>query len=132
MSKRVLVVDDDPVVRILVGECLSAKGYHVTVAEDGADCFRHLASDSPDIVVLDFFMPDMTGMEVLLEMRKNPLYAKLPILMLSADSGTEKILKENNALPNAFLQKPIALDQIINAIADISNARSESPDLSAD
>ena len=127
MPKKVLVVDDDPVVRILVGECLTAKGYQVTVAEDGADCFKHLASDNPDIVILDFFMPDMNGMDILLEMRKNPTFAKLPILILSADSGTEKILKENNAIPDAFLQKPIALDQIVNAVMDISGDRPATP-----
>ena len=120
MTKNVLVVDDDPVVRILVSECLSAKGYNVTVAEDGASCFKHLAISIPDVIVLDFFMPDMTGMDVLIELRKDPVLAKLPILMLSADSGSEKILQENNIKPNAFLQKPIALDQIVKAVMSIS------------
>ena len=124
MSIKVLIVDDDPVVRILVGESLAAKGYKVTVADGGAECFKQLAIELPDVLVLDFFMPDMTGMDVLLKMRQDPTLAHLPILMLSADSGSEKLLRENNALPNAFLQKPIAFDQIIKAIQDISSDQS--------
>lgn len=124
MSKKVLVVDDDPVIRILVSECLSAKGYEVKVAEGGDQCFKSLEQEQPDIVVLDFFMPDMTGMDVLLKMRKDPSLAKLPILMLSADSESEKILKENNVHTDAFLQKPVGLDQIVKAVEGIANVES--------
>ncbi len=125
MSKKVLIVDDDPVVRILVGECLTAKGYEVSCADGASECFQSLATSQPDVIVLDFYMPDMSGMEVLMKMRENPSLAKLPILMLSADSGSEQILKDNNIKPDAFLQKPVGLDQIVKAVVDISGAGSK-------
>lgn len=69
MSKKVLVVDDDPVIRILVGECLMAKGYEVTAVECGREFFESLAKAYPDVVVLDFYMPEMTGMDILIRIR---------------------------------------------------------------
>lgn len=124
MTKKVLVVDDDPVVRILVGECLTAKGYEVTAVESGKEFFKSIAENPPDVVVLDFYMPEMTGMDILIRMKDDPNQAKLPILMLSADSGSEKLMKENNVSPDAFLQKPVGLDEIVKAVVDISGVQS--------
>lgn len=124
MTTKVLVVDDDPVVRILVGECLSAKGYDVTAVECGSECFKSMAENQPDVVVLDFYMPEMTGMDILIRMKKDPSLAKLPILMLSADSNSQKLLKEHNVAPDAFLQKPVGLDEVLKAVRGISGVES--------
>lgn len=119
MAKKVLVVDDDPVVRILVGECLTAKGYSVSVADGCEECFEYLRETAPDLLILDYLMPGMTGMEILLKIRKEQAFTNLAVIIMSADPETEQVLKENEAKPEAFLTKPVAFEQIIKAVESV-------------
>jgi len=116
MSNRVLVVDDDPVVRILMQECLSRHGYEVSALENGPQCLEHLSHDRPDVIVLDLIMPGMTGIEVLHRLRDNPATAGVPVVMLSAHTDTAGLLRRAEAQPDSFLQKPFNLQEAVAAV----------------
>lgn len=107
---KVLLVDDDPVVRILVGEYLTAKGHQVETRVDGTSALEHLKSEqgSPDIIILDFMMPGMNGAEVLQNLRESN--ATLPVVMLSADKHNLEGMDESSK--SVALEKPFALDKL--------------------
>ena len=79
----VLVVDDDPSVRNLLGRFLSREGYQVETAPDGATGLRLARERRPDVITLDVLMPDMDGWAVLSALKADPELATIPVVMLS-------------------------------------------------
>ncbi len=120
MSGRILIVDDDPVVRLLMEECLSAHGFEVHSLPGGHECLEHLSTHSTDLVVLDMLMPDMSGVEVLKELKRTPSLANVPVLMLSALNDADQILEnESECRPDGVLQKPFNLNAVLEAVRSV-------------
>jgi CheY-like chemotaxis protein len=81
--KKVLLVDDDPLVRLIYRDGLARHGFEVEAAEDGLAALKILAANKPDLVVLDLMMPKFTGVEVLRFIRSKPEIAGVPVVVLS-------------------------------------------------
>ncbi len=82
---RILVVDDEPDERFLVGRTLRKQGHGVTVAENGAAGLKAVKEQLPDLVVTDVMMPVMDGIEFIKRLRDDPATAGIPILVASGD-----------------------------------------------
>lgn len=115
-TTTVMVADDDPVVRVLVNEFLSARGFNVQSAENAAQCLEKLEDEVPDVLVLDLLMPDMTGIEVLRQLRSNPRTSAIPVVMLSADYDIEALVGANHISADEYVQKPFGAKEILSAI----------------
>ncbi|MFB5761503.1 response regulator transcription factor [Paenibacillus medicaginis] len=100
---RILVVDDDPHIRELVGHFLSLEGLDVSEAVDGLDALRILDEIKVDLVVLDIMMPGMDGWELCRELREQ---TDLPLFMLTAKSETSQIVKGFALGTDDYLVKP--------------------------
>lgn len=81
---KILLVDDDPDIHASLGTVLRAEGYHVTSARDGVEAMKLIYKDRPDLLILDLLMPRKDGFAVVREIREDPEYADLPILILTA------------------------------------------------
>jgi len=84
MSERILVVDDEPDLLELVRMNLSQAGFEVDTAVDGAAALKALRGERPDLVVLDLMLPDVSGTDLCRQLRSDPAFAELPIIMLTA------------------------------------------------
>jgi DNA-binding response OmpR family regulator len=106
-KRRVLVVDDDRASRLLLRRTLEESGYEVAQAGDGREALAELDARPADIVVTDWQMPEMDGIELCRELRKrrNPTYVY--ILFLTARSGREDLLAAMQAGADEFLTKPL-------------------------
>lgn len=115
---RVLVVDDDPdTVKIVVFR-LQAKGHRVVGANTAADALAFVATRGrPDVVVLDVSMPDMTGLDLLAELRVQDGLENLPAIFLSARVLPEDI-EAGRALGASYLTKPFIASALLAAIED--------------
>ena len=113
--QRIFVVDDDPVIRMLVTEYLQHHGHSVEVLDSGQHCLDKLCSEVPDILVLDMLMPDMTGQEVLTNLKANPTTAGIPVIMLSADR-TMAGEAAGDVKADCYLQKPFDIKEVLAAI----------------
>ena len=102
-----LVVDDEPVLRLLLQKAMEADGFHVTTADCGKAALEVLRQQQPDLLLLDVMMPDMDGFAVCAELRTRPETAHLPIVMLTALSDHDSIQKAYQAGATDFLTKPI-------------------------
>jgi two-component system response regulator MprA len=120
IGRRVLVVDDEPQVRATVTEALELEGYVVTQATNGAEALVILASQSPDVIVLDLWMPVMDGWAF----RRAQLatYPHIPVVVLSALDLSSERLQELRA--NALIGKPFDLDVLYGAVYDVLPKRS--------
>ncbi len=90
MSHKVLVVDDDPQILRTLRINLSAHGYRVVLAPDGAAALRAAADEQPDVIVLDLGLPDMDGTEVIAGVRG---WTSVPIIVLTARTGAAETVQ---------------------------------------
>jgi len=81
---NVLVVDDDPDIRVMISTVLEAEGYSVAVGKDGVECLELIRRSKPDLLILDLLMPRKDGFTVVRELRESKEFACLPILILTA------------------------------------------------
>ncbi|SAL74055.1 ATP-binding protein [Caballeronia telluris] len=111
-EKHILVVEDDEDVRIMIVECLKMLGYTVTNAPDGPSGLGRLADDDPDLLMVDFAMPGMNGMEMIAQARK--LRADLPVILATgyADVDTSKLADKGLTI----LRKPFQLDELARIV----------------
>jgi DNA-binding NtrC family response regulator len=111
---KILVVDDDPEVRMATRDFLSSKGYDVSVAEGGRDALRQLDSSPADVVLLDVAMPDMDGLETL--MRIVSAHPNLPVIMVTGNADIEITSKVLQLGAADYVPKPFDLDYLNQAI----------------
>ena len=111
MTTRVLVVDDEPPVRDALERALSLEGYRVDLAEDGAQALRKVASEEPDVMVLDVLMPGVDGLETCRRLRAEG--HALPVLMLTARDAVSDRVDGLDAGADDYLVKPFALEELL-------------------
>jgi CheY-like chemotaxis protein len=115
---HILVVEDDPDVRRVIVECLSLIGYKVTEAANGSEALTQLASIKPDLLVVDYAMPDMTGAEVISESRK--LVGYLPVILATGYADMAAV--ERLAGKPRILRKPFDIAQLGDAVSSVLDA----------
>ncbi|MEJ5990376.1 response regulator [Ramlibacter sp. PS3R-8] len=110
---HILVVEDDPDVRRVIVECLSLIGYKVTEAANGAEALVQLRAIKPDLLVVDYAMPDMTGAEVISEARK--LIGDVPVILATGYADMAAV--ERLAGKPRLLRKPFDIAQLGDAVS---------------
>lgn len=115
-TKRILLVDDEPSIRVLLSAVLKQAGYVVDVAEDGYAGLRSIQQDKPDIVITDLRMPNMNGFELLSVVRQR--YPELPTIAISGEFLACHI--SEGPLADAFFQKgSYSIPDFLGKIADL-------------
>ncbi len=109
----VLVVDDDIQIARALRINLSARGYRVAVAHDGAEALRAAAKARPDLVVLDLGLPDMDGLSVIAGLR---MWTATPILVLSARTEAATKIAALDAGADDYITKPFGMDELLARI----------------
>lgn len=117
MPVKVLLVDDDPQLRQLLGDRLEASGYHVIFAANGREGVEKVQQEKPEIVLLDLEMPEMNGMDVLTEIRR--FNTVLPVIMLTAYGTMAKEQEARQCGVNEFLAKGSTLSQLLLVIQKV-------------
>ena len=118
-GKRVLVVDDEIHIVHVVAIKLRNNGYEVETANNGAEAFESACKNKPDIIVTDFQMPVMTGMELVEKLRQNENTKNTPIIMLTARSFAIPKEKQEQLKISDCLSKPFSPRELLNNIEDI-------------
>lgn len=119
MSKRLLIVDDEPNLLRAVAACLGAEGYEVDTARSGEEALVRVAQSLPDLIVSDVRMPRMDGYALARLLRSNPRTDLVPIVFLTAkDESTERIAGIRSGV-DAYLTKPFEPDELLAVIENI-------------
>ncbi len=120
-KKTILTVDDSASIRQMVTFTLKSAGYEVTEAVDGQDALEKANQRKFDLVLTDINMPRMDGLNLLEKLRKTPLYGRIPILMLTTESGDEMKAKGRAAGATGWLVKPFNPDSLLDVIKKVTN-----------
>lgn len=111
IGKRILIIDDDAQIRMVLSDRLEANGYHVIQAKDGAEGLKKTEVENPDVILLDLQMPGMSGLQVLQKLHKRILH--IPVIMLTAHGTIESAVEAMKKGAFDFLPKPCKPDHIL-------------------
>jgi CheY-like chemotaxis protein len=127
MSRRVLVVEDDPDIRSAMVELLRARGYEPLQAADGAkalDLVRAAAAGgvAPSVILLDLVMPVLDGRAFLRARRADPRIAEIPVILLSAERGEVAREVAAGAPGTEYVEKPAVIPRLLSLIDRFAGA----------
>ena len=111
---RVLVVDDEPMVRETLNQVLSNEGYVVDLAVDGETALERVHATRPDAILLDLMMPGMNGRQFLQALRDEPAYVGVPVLIMTAVHGVEMSATLG---ASEVVEKPFNTEELLNKVA---------------
>lgn len=110
MTTRVLVIDDDPAIRRVVTTGLRARGYDVVEAATAADGLGAVATDQPDLIVLDLGLPDGDGVDVCGRLRE---FSNVPVIVLSVETTDHRKIEALDVGADDFVTKPFSMGELL-------------------
>jgi DNA-binding response OmpR family regulator len=119
----VLVVDDDPVIRLIMTVNLEAEGAEVVVAGDGFDAVTQALATNPDVIVLDVMMPGCDGLTAVAALKADPRTRHIPVVVLSARTSDEERLQGWQAGADHYLTKPFDVQALLGFLDDVLRNR---------
>jgi CheY-like chemotaxis protein len=114
---RVLIVDDEPAIRLLIRSTLEDQGYELVEAADGEQALRLARSERPDTILLDIAIPRMSGLEVCRALRREPATATTPVLLLTGLDGD--LAGASLAGAQGCISKPFSPSELTSRVADV-------------
>ncbi|MEU8797459.1 response regulator [Spirillospora sp. NPDC048819] len=117
---RVLVVDDDEVIRQLIAVNLQLEGFEVSTAVDGQDCLEKVADVSPDVITLDVMMPRLDGWVTAIRLREDPRTAHIRVVMITARAQEHDVRRGHEIGVDAYVTKPFDPNQLIQTVRKLA------------
>jgi len=128
MSKRVLVVDDEMDMRTFIATLLDSNGYKANVAEDGVRGMEKVRAQKPDLVTLDVMMPNESGLKMYRNIKTDPEFKDLPVLIISAlarktflhsQKVLDKFKDQSVPEPEGYIEKPPEPEELLSEVKRI-------------
>jgi len=120
MIRHILAIDDSASMRQILSATLTAAGYEVTLAADGAEGLENALAVRFDLVLTDQHMPGKTGLDLIAELRSNPAYQETPILVLTTESGEPFKAAAREAGATGWIEKPLDPDLLTELVAALA------------
>jgi DNA-binding NarL/FixJ family response regulator len=111
--RRLLLIDDDPNLILLVKDYLEFRGYEVVTAENGREALEVLESEVPDMIICDVMMPEMDGYSLVSAIRQDPKTSWIPVLFLSAKGQSQDRVKGLNIGADVYMVKPFEPEELV-------------------
>ncbi len=114
---KILVIDDEALIRTIMCDMLEGTGYNVVVAPSGEEGLQKAKVERPDCILLDIMMPGMDGYETCSALKADPDLAHIPVLLTSASSDVRIVDQAERVGAINVLQKPFRFEQLQHAVA---------------
>lgn len=119
MAKHVLLVEDEPHIVEALSYILEREDLKVETLETGKGAIDRILASSPDLVILDYMLPEISGLQILTQIREHPGLKTLPVLMLTAKGQTKDREAAESAGVSRFMTKPFANSEIVAAAKEL-------------
>lgn len=116
-DKKILICDDDYGILEMLGMVLEEDGYQVVTEAKSINALKRIAEESPDLILLDIWMPVITGDQILSQLRSDYTKSKIPVLMYSASTDGKVIADKYGA--DSFIAKPFDLEDLLNKVSGL-------------
>ena len=115
---KAMVIDDSRAMRLILGRTLSHFGYDVLAAGNGKEALEVLAASNPDLslILVDWNMPEMNGLEFVKRFRADPRYGSVPLMMVTTETDVEQMVMALDAGANEYVMKPFTEDIIADKL----------------
>lgn len=120
-QKTVMIIEDETDAAELFGEMMRVNGFRVIKMFSSTPALAIIAQEKPDVILLDIMMPDISGLEVLRYMRREPELAQIPVIVVSAKSMPNDIKIGLEAGASMYLTKPVGFQDLKNAVEKVLN-----------
>lgn len=117
--KKILIVDDNESIRKLIAEFLSLEGYSIDIAENGIEAFKKTLIVKYHLIILDFQMPKMNGLDTIKAIRMN--IPTIPVIIISGIRDKALIKKAQESGADAYISKPFAIDDLVEKVKMLIN-----------
>ena len=119
MAKKILLVDDEPNIVLLLETRLKANGFQVVSAADGLAALEAVKKEKPDLIILDLMLPKMDGYKVCGLLKKDTRFAKIPILIFTARAQAEDVKLGQELGADAYIVKPFEPKTLLEKIQEL-------------
>jgi DNA-binding NarL/FixJ family response regulator len=119
MPFKILIVDDDLGTRLSISDYLELSGYSVIMADNGQDGLAMVKANYPDLIVTDIVMPRLNGYELVRQVRQQPHFRLLPVILLTARTKTQERILGYQSGCDLYLPKPFELEELAAAIRNL-------------
>ena len=118
MANKALIVDDSKTIRTILGRIMRELGYEVCEAENGIDALKMIQSEKAavNLVLADWNMPEMNGLDLVKHLRRNPELASLKVIMVTTETEVDHIVSALEAGANEYVMKPFTKDILIGKL----------------
>jgi two-component system response regulator MprA len=115
-NRRILVVDDDSGIRLLLAAFLRRRGYQLLEARNGREALKEMRGGRPDLVIMDLLMPEVSGWDVLRERAGDRALQQIPMIVITANNVRDVIADVGDKYVFAVLGKPFDLDVLLTTV----------------
>jgi CheY-like chemotaxis protein len=115
-QKTVLIIEDEEDAADMFAEMMRVSGYRVLKTSSSTPALTMMAAEKPDVIILDIMMPEISGLDILRQMRKDPSLANIPVVVVSAKSMPADIKIGMEAGASIYLMKPVGFVELKEAI----------------
>ena len=122
-QKTVMIIEDEPDAAELFAEMMRVGGFRVLKTYSSTPAIPLIARERPDVIILDIMLPDISGLEVLRFMRREPDLVKIPVIVVSAKSMPSDIQTGLEAGATLYLTKPVSFHELKDAVKQVTEGR---------
>lgn len=119
MSKKILIVDDDQLVRKLLEYIIKKEGYQVSVAENGSDALKIIQKEIPDLIISDVEMPKLGGLELCQQLKENSDTKLIPIILITSNTQLQDKLCGFRSGADDYFIKPLHLKNLLTRVESL-------------
>jgi len=116
---KILIVDDNKIIRTILSSTLHAHGYETTTAHNGLEGVSLARSEFPDLILMDLMMPVMDGCQAIKQIKSDPTLKKTPIIVITAADTKDSMVHAISAGANAYIKKPWRVNDLISQIKSL-------------
>lgn len=109
---KILIVEDEQPIREMIGFALKRESFDVTEAATGREGLELVVSEQPDLGIIDWMLPDMSGLELISELRQSEIYQALPLLMLTARAQEDDKVRGLDSGADDYMTKPVSMREL--------------------
>ena len=116
-EKTVMIIEDEEDAAELFAEMMRISGYHVVKTSKSAPAIEMMTTEKPDVILLDIMMPEISGLDILRQMRRDPALANIPVIVVAAKGMPADIKNGMEAGASTYLTKPVGFLDLKEAVA---------------
>jgi CheY-like chemotaxis protein len=124
-AHSILFIDDDPGITEIVREYFASAGYKVDVENSPMEGLTKAKKNKPDVVLLDIVMPEMDGIEICSNLKKDPKYADIPIILLTGNDAKYEVTETYKSGCDLLVKKPFSCERLLSMVNTIINCNNK-------